>query len=116
MSSSLDIPPCPDTMNRNRDNREHTLLFRYSASHNGSTEKKAHVYTHDEHGIDPHLIDPDAMWVVRRLRKEGFHAYVVGGAVRDLVLGRTPKDFDIATDVRAGDRPALPARPRLYQP
>jgi poly(A) polymerase len=85
-------------MGRYRDNREPTLLFRYSAPHNGSIEKKAHVYTQAEHGIDPHRVDPDAMWVVRRLRKEGFHAYVVGGAVRDLILERTPKDFDIATD------------------
>ncbi len=61
-------------------------------------EKKAHIYTEGEHGIDPRRVDPDAVWVVRRLRKEGFHAYVVGGAVRDLVVGRTPNDFDVATD------------------
>ena len=74
------------------------MLFRYGASDNGNIEKKAHIYTQEEHGIDPSLVDPDANWVVRRLRKEGHHAYVVGGAVRDLLVGRTPNDFDIATD------------------
>jgi poly(A) polymerase len=42
-------------------------------------------------------IDPDAVKVVRRLSRSGFSAYLVGGCVRDLLLGRKPKDFDIAT-------------------
>ena len=42
-------------------------------------------------------IDPDAMKVVRRLRTAGHEAYLVGGCVRDLYLGLTPKDFDVAT-------------------
>ena len=74
------------------------MLFRYRTSPDGTIEKKAHIYTEGEHEIDPRRVDPDAVWVVRRLRKEGFHAYVVGGAVRDLVVGRTPNDFDVATD------------------
>jgi poly(A) polymerase len=74
------------------------LLFRYGATENGTIEKKAHIYTQSEHGIDPRLVDPDAMWVVRGLRKEGFHVYIVGGAVRDLIVGRVPNDFDVATD------------------
>ncbi len=74
------------------------MLFRYGASTDGIIEKKAHIYTEGEHGIDRRLVDPDAVWVVRRLRREGFHAYVVGGAVRDLLVGRTPNDFDVATD------------------
>jgi poly(A) polymerase len=74
------------------------LLFRYGATENGNIEKKAHIYTQEEHGIDASLLDADAAWVVRRLRKEGYHAYVVGGAVRDLIVGRVPNDFDVATD------------------
>jgi poly(A) polymerase len=74
------------------------LLFRYGATENGKIEKKAHIYTQEEHAIDPSLLDADAAWVVRRLRKEGHHAYVVGGAVRDLMVGRVPNDFDVATD------------------
>ena len=74
------------------------MLFRYGATENGDIKKKAHIYTQEEHGIDPSLLDDDAVWVVRRLRKEGHHAYVVGGAVRDLMVGRSPNDFDVATD------------------
>jgi poly(A) polymerase len=74
------------------------LLFRYGASGSGTIEKKAHIYTQEEHGIDLRLVDPDAVWIVRRLRGARFHAYIVGGAVRDLIVGRVPKDFDIATD------------------
>jgi poly(A) polymerase len=74
------------------------LLFRYGTSENGSIEKKAHIYTQEEHGIDVRLVDPDALWVIKRLRSARFHAYVVGGAVRDLLVGRTPKDFDVATN------------------
>src|ERR1035441_8286910 len=36
--------------------------------------------------------------IVRRLRSEGFQAYLVGGCVRDLVMGRTPQDYDVTTD------------------
>ena len=43
------------------------------------------------------LIDHDALWVVRRLRAKGYEAYLTGGCVRDLLLGRQPKDFDVAT-------------------
>ena len=74
------------------------MLFRYGASTSGSIEKKAHIYTRNEHGIDLRSVDPDAVWVVRRLRGARFHAYIVGGAVRDLLVGRRPKDFDVATD------------------
>jgi tRNA nucleotidyltransferase/poly(A) polymerase len=42
-------------------------------------------------------IDTDALWVVRRLRAKGHEAYLTGGCVRDLLLGREPKDFDVAT-------------------
>ncbi len=48
-------------------------------------------------------IDPDAAKVVRRLERAGFQAYLVGGCVRDLLLGSKPKDFDIATSARPDD-------------
>lgn len=51
-----------------------------------------------EHTISRSAIDPDALWIMRKLRREGHMAYLVGGAVRDLLLGREPKDFDIGTD------------------
>ena len=51
-----------------------------------------------EHGIDPALVDERALKVVRTLQEAGYEAYIVGGAVRDLLLGLRPKDFDVATD------------------
>ncbi|MCF8209827.1 MAG: polynucleotide adenylyltransferase PcnB [Rhodoferax sp.] len=50
------------------------------------------------HGIDPALVDERAMGVVRTLQDAGFEAYIVGGAVRDLLVGLRPKDFDVATN------------------
>src|SRR6185369_15858912 len=48
-------------------------------------------------------IDPDAAKVVKRLTRAGYEAYLVGGAVRDLLIGRSPKDFDVATSARPDD-------------
>jgi poly(A) polymerase len=47
--------------------------------------------------IDPEFIDPDADSVVRRLSQGGYQAYLVGGCVRDLLLNRHPKDFDVSS-------------------
>jgi poly(A) polymerase len=48
-------------------------------------------------------IDPDAVKVLKRLTRHGHTAYLVGGGVRDLLLGRAPKDFDIATSARPSE-------------
>ncbi|MCY7370245.1 MAG: polynucleotide adenylyltransferase PcnB [Polaromonas sp.] len=50
-----------------------------------------------DHGIDPKLVDERAMDVVHTLKQGGFEAFIVGGAVRDLLVGLRPKDFDVAT-------------------
>src|SRR5579872_5949074 len=50
-----------------------------------------------EHPISRAMIDPDALKVLYRLRQADHVAYLVGGSVRDLLLGRRPKDFDIGT-------------------
>jgi poly(A) polymerase len=50
-----------------------------------------------EHTLSRRDIDADALKVLHRLHGEGFVAYLVGGSVRDLLLGRRPKDFDIGT-------------------
>src|SRR5437868_13085044 len=50
-----------------------------------------------EHTLSRRDIDPDALKVLYRLRQADFTAYLVGGSVRDLLLGRQPKDFDIGT-------------------
>jgi poly(A) polymerase len=51
-----------------------------------------------EHGIDPALVDDRAVKVVGTLVDAGYEAYIVGGAVRDLLVGLRPKDFDVATN------------------
>jgi poly(A) polymerase len=51
-----------------------------------------------EHGIDASLLDANAVRVVKTLKEAGYEAYVVGGAVRDLLVGMRPKDFDVATN------------------
>jgi poly(A) polymerase len=52
----------------------------------------------ESHGIDPGLVDERAINVVRTLKQAGYEAYIVGGAVRDLLVGLRPKDFDVATN------------------
>jgi poly(A) polymerase len=52
----------------------------------------------EQHAIDPTLVDERALSVVHALKEAGHEAYIVGGAVRDLLLGLRPKDFDVATD------------------
>lgn len=58
------------------------------------------VISVDEHKISKKSISHNAEKVARRLQQQGFEAYLVGGAVRDLLLGFEPKDFDIATNAK----------------
>ncbi|WP_022853487.1 poly(A) polymerase [Thermodesulfatator atlanticus] len=53
-----------------------------------------------EHNISRKDISPEALKVLYRLKKAGYLAYLVGGSVRDLLLGIKPKDFDVGTDAR----------------
>lgn len=55
------------------------------------------TYSPHEHSLSLDAIDPDALYVMEKLRSAGFTAYLVGGGVRDLLLGYPPKDFDIST-------------------
>ena len=56
------------------------------------------ILSRDQHPISRRQISDNALKVLYRLNKSGYEAYLVGGGVRDLLLGRAPKDFDIATD------------------
>lgn len=58
-------------------------------------EKK--VYPLREHNFPLEKVDPDALYVIEKLQSAGFIAYLVGGSVRDLLLSKSPKDFDIST-------------------
>src|SRR5512136_550650 len=56
------------------------------------------VIPRDQHPISRKMIDEEALKVLYRLHRHGFLAYLVGGSVRDLLLGKVPKDFDVATN------------------
>ena len=56
------------------------------------------VITGDAHHVSPEDISDHALKVIRRLHEANYDAYLVGGGVRDLLLGKKPKDFDIATN------------------
>ncbi|NRA37163.1 MAG: polynucleotide adenylyltransferase PcnB [Planctomycetes bacterium] len=56
------------------------------------------VIARPDHPVSRQDIDEDALRILYRLKKNGYAAYVVGGAVRDIIRGETPKDIDIATD------------------
>ncbi len=58
----------------------------------------ARVLSRSEHKISRRRIDENTLKVLYRLHRHGYKAYLVGGSVRDLLLDRTPKDFDIGTD------------------
>jgi poly(A) polymerase len=73
------------------------VRIRYSAAKDGRPVKKAIVYTRDEHPVTAGSVDKDAVYIVERLRANGYETYIVGGAVRDLILGKHPKDFDIVS-------------------
>jgi poly(A) polymerase len=67
-------------------------------------EKSGQVtITRQEHGISRTLMSPNALRVLYRLKDNGFVAYLVGGCVRDLLLGREPKDFDVVTNATPGE-------------
>jgi poly(A) polymerase len=61
------------------------------------------VVPRSEHPISRSDIDANAIKVLYRLHKAGYKAYLVGGGVRDLMLGRRPKDFDVGTDARPNE-------------
>lgn len=73
------------------------MLIRYKKDSKGKSVPFAKIYTKEEHKIDLSLIDRDALRAVKKLQSTGAEAYIVGGAVRDLLLHKRPKDFDITT-------------------
>ena len=74
------------------------MLTRYKQTENGKRKKLANVYIAEDHGIKRNQLDREALAVTGRLQRAGFDAYVVGGAVRDLLIGKRPKDFDVVTN------------------
>jgi poly(A) polymerase len=73
-------------------------LFTRARGKRARARKEPKTYTAAEHHIDRSLVARNAVRVCETLHKAGFDAYIVGGAVRDLLLGVAPKDFDVATN------------------
>ena len=59
---------------------------------------KLEQYSKEDHGIFQKDIDSDVFLISDTLIGNGYQAFVVGGCIRDILLGKEPKDFDIATD------------------
>jgi len=68
---------------------------------------KPKIYSKDEHQIDLNLIDSKALYILDKCRGAGYIAYLVGGGVRDLLLKKRPKDFDISTSAKPEELKAL---------
>ena len=62
------------------------------------SNRKPTVLSAKEHGINPQLVSANAIRVTQTLQDNGFKAFIVGGAVRDLLVGMHPKDYDVATN------------------
>jgi poly(A) polymerase len=91
-------------------------LFQPSAAKIASRKKKQvvpRVVEVAEHHIDPTLVSNNAVRVTKTLQEHGFAAFIVGGAVRDLLLGVKPKDFDVATSATPEDVQKLFRRARI---
>jgi len=71
------------------------------------------IIPHSEHQIDTRAINRNAISTVKTLRDAGFKAYLVGGCIRDLLLGLKPKDFDISTNARPEEVLKLFKRARI---
>ena len=66
-------------------------------------KKRLEQYSIDDHKISHEDIDPDVYKISESLISNGYQAYLVGGCIRDILLGRKPKDFDIATDANPSE-------------
>ena len=86
-----------------------------SASVSASTASgtRLHIIPRKQHGISRNHISPCALKVTADLQQAGYSAFVVGGAVRDLLLGLEPKDYDVATNATPEDVRAVFRRSRI---
>ena len=75
------------------------MMFTRYKTVGGKEVVVARIYSSREHTVRNSQIDKDALWAIRKIQAQGAEAYIVGGAIRDMLLGRKPKDFDIATSL-----------------
>ena len=83
--------------NRNASRRINPFMSSGILS-NSSVDHEPAILPRSEHSISRKQIDDNTLKVLYRLYRNGYRAYLVGGGVRDLLLGRKPKDFDVGTD------------------
>jgi poly(A) polymerase len=88
-------------------------LFRRVFLRGDPTRRKAEIIPPSRHGIRREQVSPGARRTCEALQKGGFKAYVVGGAVRDLIAGIEPKDYDIATNATPDEVRGLFRRSRI---
>lgn len=74
------------------------ILAFIKGKHKLKIPKSAVVLERSDHNISRKNISHNALKVLYRLNSEGYQAFLVGGCVRDMLLGREPKDFDVATN------------------
>ena len=75
-------------------------LLNYLAPKGKSRHPSLLIVPRDQHNISRKNVSPAALRIMRQLQESGFNAFLVGGGVRDLLLGGHPKDFDVATDAK----------------
>ncbi|MEK9825215.1 MAG: polynucleotide adenylyltransferase PcnB, partial [Methylotenera sp.] len=85
-------------VNAQSSSKRSTLTTKKTAKPSAGNRDKAEVIAFKQHKINRSLLSNAALRTIDGLQKAGFEAYIVGGAVRDLLLNRNPKDFDVATD------------------
>ncbi|HEY6726116.1 MAG TPA: polynucleotide adenylyltransferase PcnB [Polyangiaceae bacterium] len=105
MITEVDAPhaepaPSKQASRQGEPRRNRSSASRKSSRDFDNGESRAELYPVE---FDVRRVDPAATKVVRRLTQSGFEAYLVGGCVRDLLIGRQPKDFDVATSARPDD-------------
>jgi poly(A) polymerase len=94
------LPPSRETRDTHHDDSSSETALPASADERFGDGPRPAIY---ERIFAPGHIDEDAAKVLKRLHRAGHSAYLVGGGVRDLLLGRKPKDFDVATSARPND-------------
>ena len=83
--------------------RKFSKMGRYIHNKKGKVIKVADIYSSQEYSIDSRQIDERVFQIAHQLQTHGYNAFLVGGAVRDLLLGKQPKDFDIVTDAHPSE-------------
>ncbi len=76
------------------------MKYLYSRKCSGKLQKVAKIYEQEEYSIPRKDVDSRVIFILKTLQKAGYDAYIVGGAVRDFLIGKTPKDFDLVTNAR----------------